>query len=52
MPQNDHMELFKKRFGQRMDAEERKRKKEARSVHETAKKSQMLHGIKGKLHAK
>ncbi len=46
------MELFKKRFGQRMDAEERKRKKEARSVHEVAKKSQQLHGIKGKLHAK
>jgi len=46
------MELFKKRFGQRFDAEEKKRKKEARSVHEVASKSQTLHGIKGKMHAK
>ena len=46
------MDLFKKRFGQRFDAEERKRKKEARAVHEVAEKSQSLHGIKGKLHAK
>ena len=46
------MDLFKKRFGQRFDAEERKRKKEARAVHDVAAKSQSLHGIKGKLHAK
>ena len=46
------MDLFKKRFGQRFDAEERKRKKEARAVHEVAEKSQSLHGLKGKLHAK
>lgn len=46
------MELFKKRYGQRFDAEEKKRKKEARSVHDIAEKSQSLHGIKGKLHAK
>ena len=46
------MELFKKRYGQRFDAEEKKRKKEARAAHETAEKSQSLHGIKGKLHAK
>ena len=46
------MELFKKRYGQRFDAEERKRKKEARSVHDVSQKSQNLHGMKGKLHAK
>ena len=46
------MELFQKRYGQRFDKEERDRKKEARSVHEISKKSQELHGIKGKLHAK
>ena len=46
------MDLWKKRYGKRFDAEERQRKKEARSVHENSKKSQELHGIKGKLHAK
>jgi hypothetical protein len=33
------MDLFKKRFGERFDAEEKRRKKEARAVHEVAKKS-------------
>ena len=46
------MDLFKKRFGKRFDAEEKKRKKAARSVHEVAEKSQNLQGIKAKLHAK
>lgn len=46
------MDLFKKRYGQRFDREERIRKREARSVHEIAEKSQELHGLKGKLHAK
>ena len=46
------MELFKKRFGERFDAEERRRKKSARAVHEVAEKSQKLTGIKAKLHAK
>jgi ribosome biogenesis protein NSA2 len=46
------MDLFKKRFGERFDAEERRRKKEARAVHEVAKKSQELTGIKAKIHAK
>lgn len=36
MPQNEHIELHKKRYGQRMDHEERKRKKEAREVHKRA----------------
>lgn len=46
------MDLFKKRYGERFDAEERQRKKDARSVHEVAKKSQQLTGIKAKIHAK
>jgi ribosome biogenesis protein NSA2 len=33
------MDLFKKRYGERFDAQEKQRKKEARSVHEVAKKS-------------
>jgi len=33
------MELHEKRFGKRFDHEERKRKKEAREVKETAKKA-------------
>jgi ribosome biogenesis protein NSA2 len=39
MPQNDYMELYKKRYGKRMDHEERMRKKSARSVKETADKA-------------
>jgi ribosome biogenesis protein NSA2 len=46
------MELFAKRYGQRFDKEEKLRKREARSVHDVSKKSQELHGLKGKLHAK
>ena len=52
MPQNNYMELYQKRFGKRFDHEERKRKKEARAVKETAEKAKSLHGIKGKLFAK
>jgi ribosome biogenesis protein NSA2 len=39
MPQNDYMDLFKKRFGKRFDHEERERKKVARSVKDIAKKA-------------
>ena len=46
------MDLFKKRYGQRFDTEERERKKEARSVKKTAKDAKNLTGIKGKLYAK
>ena len=46
------MELFKKRYGERFDAEEKRRKRDAREVKNVAKKAQMLHGIKGKLFAK
>ena len=52
MPQNNYMELYQKRFGKRFDHEEKTRKKEARSVKDTADKAKNLHGIKGKLFAK
>jgi len=52
MPQNEHIELHQKRHGYRMDYHERKRKKEARQVHETAKTSKKLRGIKAKIFAK
>ena len=32
MPQNEHIELFRKRHGQKLDHHERKRKREAREV--------------------
>lgn len=46
MPQNDYIELHKKRFGQRLDTEERQRKKEARAPHELSQKAQNLKGLK------
>jgi ribosome biogenesis protein NSA2 len=46
------MELHKKRYGERLDAEERRRKKEAREPHEMAKKAKSLKGIKAKLYNK
>lgn len=39
MPQNNYMELFKKRFGKRMDHEEKTRKKEARAVRDISNKA-------------
>jgi len=52
MPQNEHIELHQKRYGRRLDHEERKRKKEARSAHKTSKTAQKLLGIKAKMFAK
>jgi len=52
MPQNNHMELYQKRYGKRFDHEERTRKKAARAVKEISEKAQGLHGLKGKLFAK
>jgi len=46
------MELFKKRFGERYDAEEIKRKKEARAPHKESKKAQGLKGLKAKIYNK
>merc|ERR1711865_305182 len=49
MPQNEHIELHRKRHGRRMDHEERARKKEARQVHTRAAFSQKVHGLRAKL---
>lgn len=52
MPQNEHIELHQKRYGKRLDHDERKRKREARSVHKVSKTAQKLLGLKGKMFAK
>ncbi|KAI0529609.1 hypothetical protein KFK09_002163 [Dendrobium nobile] len=52
MPQGDYIELHRKRHGYRLDHFERKRKKEAREVHERAAYAQKALGIKGKMFAK
>ena|SRR6218665_1204920 len=49
MPQNEHIELHTKRYGRRLDHEERKRKKDARKVREISSKARKLRGIKAKL---
>lgn len=49
MPQNEHIELFQKRYGRRLDYEERKRKKEARSVHRLSQFAQKLTGLRAKI---
>lgn len=52
MPQGDYIELHRKRHGYRLDHFERRRKKEAREVHERASYAQKALGIKGKIFAK
>jgi ribosome biogenesis protein NSA2 len=52
MPQNEHIELHRKRYGQRLDHHERKRKKEAREAHKRAEYAQKAIGLKGKMFAK
>lgn len=52
MPQNEHIELHRKRHGRRLDYHERKRKKESRQVHENATKAKKLRGLKAKLYNK
>jgi len=52
MPQNEYIELHRKRYGRRLDYHERKRKKEARAGHENAKKARKLHGLKAKIYNK
>ncbi|XP_014663224.1 PREDICTED: ribosome biogenesis protein NSA2 homolog [Priapulus caudatus] len=52
MPQNEHIELHRKRYGRRLDYEERKRKKESREVHKRAAKAKKLRGLKAKLYNK
>ncbi|KAG6530192.1 hypothetical protein ZIOFF_012414 [Zingiber officinale] len=52
MPQGDYIELHRKRHGYRLDHFERKRKKEARVVHERSAFAKRVLGIKGKMFAK
>jgi len=52
MPQNEYMEIHRKRYGRRLDYEDRKRKKESRSAHESSRKAKKLRGIKAKLENK
>jgi ribosome biogenesis protein NSA2 len=49
MPQNEHIELFQKRYGRRLDHEERTRKRAARLVHERSAFATKVKGIKAKL---
>ncbi|KAK1677986.1 hypothetical protein QYE76_038834 [Lolium multiflorum] len=51
-PQGDYIELHQKRHGRRLDYEERKRKREARSVKKNSKDARNLLGAKGKRFAK
>lgn len=50
MPQHEHMEVHKKRYGVRMDQAERKRKREAREVHRRSQFAQKVHGLRAKLY--
>lgn len=52
MPQGEHIELHRKRYGRQLDHEERTRKKEARSVKKRSQMAQRTLGIKGKMFAK
>ena len=51
-PQNEHIELHRKRHGYRLDYHEKKRKKEGRMPHEMAEKAKKLRGLKAKLYNK
>jgi len=50
MPQNEHIELHRKRHGRRLDYFERKRKKEAREPHERSQKAKRTKGLRAKLY--
>ncbi len=52
MPQNEHIELHRKRHGRRLDHEERTRKKEAREPRVRARKAKKLRGLKAKRYNK
>jgi ribosome biogenesis protein NSA2 len=52
MPQNEHIELHRKRHGRRMDYAEKKRKREAREPHVRSKMAKKLRGQKAKLYHK
>lgn len=50
MPQNEHIELFQKRHGRRLDVVEKTRKKEARAAHRRSKFAQKVSGLRAKLY--
>ncbi|GAB5031152.1 ribosome biogenesis protein nsa2 [Nannochloropsis oceanica] len=50
MPQHDYMEQHRKKHGERLDREERLRKKEAREVHRRSRFAQKVHGLRAKLY--
>ncbi|PAV64089.1 hypothetical protein WR25_00068 isoform A [Diploscapter pachys] len=52
MPQNEHIERHRKRFGRRLDYEEKQRKKLARAPHERSQMAKKLRGGKAKLYHK
>ncbi|MCQ2821198.1 MAG: NSA2 family ribosome biogenesis protein [archaeon] len=52
MPQGEYIKKSIKKYGKRLDADEKLRKKEARSVHTAAKKARKLRGIKAKIYNK
>jgi ribosome biogenesis protein NSA2 len=49
MPQNEYIKKSIKKYGKRLDQDERLRKKEARMSHITSKKAKKLRGLKAKL---
>ena len=49
MPQGDHIELHRKRFGRQLDYEERTRKREARAVKKRSAIAKSALGIEGKI---
>lgn len=52
MPQGEYIELAQKRYGKRLDHEERQRKKAAREPRKRSMLARKLLGLKGKLYAK
>lgn len=52
MPQNEHIELFRKRFGYRFNHFEKKRKALARAPHKASAYARSLKGLRAKLYNK
>ncbi|KAI0232175.1 NSA2 ribosome biogenesis factor [Lamellibrachia satsuma] len=52
MPQNEHIELHRKRHGRQLNYHEKKRKKEGRMPHKMADKAKKLRGLRAKLYNK
>ncbi|XP_048968940.1 ribosome biogenesis protein NSA2 homolog [Canis lupus dingo] len=51
-PQNEYIELHRKRYGYSLDYHEKKRKKEGQEAHECSKKAKKMIGLKAKLYHK